>query len=160
MSKRWEAKCWLGSKSGYVNLNVNASTRGGAEEQLRRTYGAEQIINLREVRGDSSSGGLSDVSASSGSVAVVALLAAFVFFTPWIMMLIYGAGSAWIAEKILGVSIQDYVDDDKPSEKETKKAMAVFLTCLICGGIGFIQGSYWQNSTSTQSTPAQVSPQK
>lgn len=117
-----KVKCWLGSKSGYVNLNVNASTRSGAEEQLRRTYGAEQIINLREVRGDSSGGGLGDISTSSGGVAIVAILALFVFFAPWVMMMIYGAGSAWIAEKVLGISIQDYIEDDKPTEKETKKS--------------------------------------
>jgi hypothetical protein len=148
----------MGSKSGYVDLEVNASTLGGAKEQLENIYGAQQIINLREV--GNSSGGLGNVSSSSGGVAIVALLAAFVFFTPWIMMLIYGAGSAWIAEKVLGVSIQDYIEEDQPSEKDTKKAIALFLTCIICGGIGFVQGNSWNNSISTESTPTQVSPKK
>mgnify|MGYP000890879001 CR=1 FL=1 len=52
----WRAQCWLGSESGYQNLEVQSNTFQGAEQQLRRIYGAEQIINLREVRsGESSS---------------------------------------------------------------------------------------------------------
>ena len=52
---RWTAKCWLGSKSGYQNCEVNANTVTGAHEQLKRIYGAEQISNLREVSGGGSS---------------------------------------------------------------------------------------------------------
>ena len=45
------AKCWLGSSSGYQQLTVKSNTWTGAKEQLERIYGAEQIINLEEVRG-------------------------------------------------------------------------------------------------------------
>lgn len=41
-----------------MNLTVQANTIGGAKEQLERQYGAQQIINLREInpgRGGSSS---------------------------------------------------------------------------------------------------------
>ena len=58
----YRAKCWLGSSSGYQELEVQSSTPYGAKEQFERIYGAEQIINLREVR----SGGSS--SSSSGDV--------------------------------------------------------------------------------------------
>jgi len=51
----WRAQCWLGSESGYQNLEVQSNTFQGAEQQLRRIYGAEQIINLREVRSGRSS---------------------------------------------------------------------------------------------------------
>ena len=59
---QWTAKCWLGSSSGYQQLTVKSNTWTGAKEQLERIYGAEQIINLEEVRGSnntnsSSSGG-------------------------------------------------------------------------------------------------------
>ena len=43
MSRRWTAKCWMGSSSGYVDIEVNASSINGAKEQLERVYGAEQI---------------------------------------------------------------------------------------------------------------------
>jgi hypothetical protein len=56
---RWVAKCWLGSQAGYQECEVDAATIGGAKQQLQRIYGAEQIINLREVRGSGSSGGSS-----------------------------------------------------------------------------------------------------
>ena len=47
----------MGSQSGYVDLEVSASTSNGAKEQMQRIYGAEQIINLREIhsRGGNSS---------------------------------------------------------------------------------------------------------
>ena len=48
---QWTAKCWLGSSSGYQQLTVKSNTWTGAKEQLERIYGAEQIINLEEVRG-------------------------------------------------------------------------------------------------------------
>ena len=54
MSRRWTAKCWMGSSSGYVDIEVNAATINGAKEQLQRVYGAEQIVNLREIKSGSS----------------------------------------------------------------------------------------------------------
>ena len=60
MSRRWTAKCWMGSSSGYVDIEVNAATISGAKEQLQNVYGAEQIINLREI-------GSSGPSFSSGN---------------------------------------------------------------------------------------------
>jgi len=57
----WRAKCWLGSSNGYQELEVQSNTHHGADEQLRRIYGAEQVINLRKVN-DSSGSGSSDMS--------------------------------------------------------------------------------------------------
>ena len=57
----WRAKCWLGSASGYQDLEVQSNTLNGAKEQFRRIYGAEQICNLTEVRSGSSSSDLGDV---------------------------------------------------------------------------------------------------
>ena len=51
----WSAECWLGSENGYQKLEVQSNTIHGAEEQFRRIYGAEQVINLREVSSNSSS---------------------------------------------------------------------------------------------------------
>lgn len=67
---RWTAKCWLGSEAGYQDCEVDASTINGAKKQLERIYGAEQIINLREVRGGSGSSG-----SSGGSGALLGLFA-------------------------------------------------------------------------------------
>ena len=69
----YRAKCWLGSSSGYQELEVQSNTLYGAKEQFERIYGAEQIINLREVRSGSSS------SSSSGDVGGHLVLGAILF---------------------------------------------------------------------------------
>jgi hypothetical protein len=69
----YRAKCWLGSSSGYQELEVQSNTFYGAKEQFERIYGAEQIINLREVRSGSSS------SSSSGDVGGYLVLGAILF---------------------------------------------------------------------------------
>ena len=61
---QWTAKCWLGSSSGYQQLTVKSNTWTGAKEQLERIYGAEQIINLEEVR----ESGNTNSSSSSGDI--------------------------------------------------------------------------------------------
>ena len=71
---KWSAKCWLGSKSGYVDLEVDAATWGGAEEQLKSIYGAQQIINLREIRSSSSISSTSDVEWHLGHTILLQLL--------------------------------------------------------------------------------------
>jgi hypothetical protein len=80
MSRRWTAKCWMGSNSGYVDLQVSASTFAGAREQLERIYGAEQIINLHEIRSNSSSS-----SSDSGGILGLAVLigAGYLLFNYW-----------------------------------------------------------------------------
>lgn len=72
---RWTAKCWLGSASGYQDIEVSANTMTGAKEQLINTYGAQQILNLREVRNSSSSG---STELSSGSWMLLGVL--FILF--------------------------------------------------------------------------------
>jgi hypothetical protein len=101
MSRRWTAECWMGSASGYVDIEVSASTINGAKEQLQNVYGAEQIRNLREIRGSSGGSDL-NFSGGSGGTWLVGLLgagAAFLYLTPWVLMLVYGMGSAWVAEQ-------------------------------------------------------------
>jgi hypothetical protein len=75
---RWTAKCWLGTNSGYQQLEVQSSTYSGAEEQLRRIYGAQSIINLRQVNEHSSSGG------GDGLMGLMTIIGAlFLMFTFW-----------------------------------------------------------------------------
>lgn len=57
----WRAKCWLGSSNGYQELEVKSNTCYGAKEQFQRIYGAEQVINIREVKSSEGSGS-SDIS--------------------------------------------------------------------------------------------------
>lgn len=73
---RWRAKCWLGSSAGYQDLEVAANTLNGAKEQLQRIYGAEQIINLHQVResSSSSSGGSSEISWEAIGLIVLVII--------------------------------------------------------------------------------------
>lgn len=145
MSRRWTAECWLGSKSGYVDIEVNASTFGGAKEQLENVYGATQIRNLREIKKNSSSSGDSvDLGTAGGAVVLLGGLWLFITFMPWFLMGAFGAGSAFLVEKMTGFSIEDYVKEEKSSDEDHKKALAIILTSLILGGYGFVQGSIWQ----------------
>jgi ABC-type Na+ efflux pump permease subunit len=77
----WRAKCWLGSSSGYQDLEVQSNTLNGAKEQLERIYGAEQIINLREVRESRKSSSSSE--SSDGSALLVGIVILFVAVVTW-----------------------------------------------------------------------------
>jgi len=67
----WTAKCWLGSSEGYQDLEVKSNTWEGAKNQLERVYGAEQIINLRQVNSNTNSS--SGESSGLGGLAVLAI---------------------------------------------------------------------------------------
>jgi hypothetical protein len=68
----WRAKCWLGSSSGYQELEVQSNTIQGAKEQFERIYGAEQVVNLRKVGSSSSSS--SEIGDVGGYVIIGAVL--------------------------------------------------------------------------------------
>lgn len=144
MSRRWTAKCWMGSNSGYVNLEVSASTITGARDQLKNIYGAEQIINLREVRGNDSSGGSgSSVGGGALLLGILGAGALFMYFTPWILMTLYGAAGTWVSQKLTGVNVSDFADNDNPTDGELKRGMIVLLSAIVLGGAGFVQGASW-----------------
>jgi hypothetical protein len=93
----WRAQCWLGSESGYQDLEVQSNTWNGAKSQLERIYGAEQIINLHEVND-------SDDSSSDGGIdggAILALLAVAFLVAAWKYILIIGGISLviWLVIK-------------------------------------------------------------
>lgn len=142
MSRRWTAKCWMGSKSGYVDMEVSASTLSGAKEQLQNIYGAQQIINLREVRG-----GGSGLSAPSGGgpllLGILGAGALFMYFTPWVLMTLYGAVGTWASQKITGITMSEFGDIENPNDEEIKKGVIILLSTIILGGAGFIHGSLW-----------------
>lgn len=151
-SRRWTAKCWMGQKSGYVDIEVGASTSGGAREQLQNVYGAESIVNLREVREGSSGGGL-DFSGGSGGTWLVGLLggaALLLYFTPWVLMTAYGAGATWITQKIVGINVSDFADNDDATEDEVKRGAAILIAAIVFGGAGFIHGTVWNKDLNKE----------
>jgi hypothetical protein len=157
MSRRWTAKCWMGSSSGFVDIEVSASTINGAKEQLQRVYGAEQITNLREVRNNSTSGssGL-DIDGTLGMVGLIAAACVLYAFTPWVLMLLGGAAGAWVSEKITGQSIEEY--NERTDDQGHGKAAIVIAAALILGGVGFVQGDALKKGFDAPDTPTQVRP--
>jgi hypothetical protein len=156
MSRRWTAKCWMGSSSGYVDIEVSASTINGAKEQLQRVYGAEQITNLREVKNNSSSSSSgTDIDGTMGMIGLIAAACLLYAFTPWILMLIGGAAGAWIAEKVTGQKIEEY--NEREDDAGHRSAAIVLATALILGGVGFVQGDALKKGFDAPSdAPAQV----
>jgi hypothetical protein len=71
---RYKAKCWLGSASGYQELEVQSSTNYGAEQQFKRIYGAEQVINLRRVSNSNTSIPTPDISGYGAGIVALVLL--------------------------------------------------------------------------------------
>lgn len=125
----WTAKCWLGSANGYQDLTVQSNTHHGAKEQLERIYGAEQIINLREVRQGSSSGSSSDVDFGSIFALGALMGGAYVFMvaTPWVLM-IGGAG--------VGIKLG----------KWSQRLWIGLVASLMLGSVGWIEGTKLQET--------------
>lgn len=154
MSRRWTANCWMGSKSGFVDIEVTANTYGGAKEQLENIYGAQQIRNLREIGSGSSGIGGGSLS-SSGGMALAGLLGAgalLLYFTPWVLMTVYGAAATWVAEKVTGQSVSEYADssDEEMSDSHHTKAMITLAAALFFGGLGFVQGASWNKDLNKE----------
>jgi hypothetical protein len=143
----------MGSKSGYVDIEVSASTFGGAKEQLENIYGAQQIVNLHEVSDNSS--GSSGVSVPGGGMALAGILGAsalFLYFTPWVLMTVYGAGATWISEKVTGQSVSEYADssDEETSDSHHTKAIITLAAAVFFGGLGFVQGTAWNKDLNKE----------
>ena len=77
----YRAKCWLGSSSGYQTLEVKSNTLSGAKEQFQRIYGAQQVINLHQVRESNNSS--SSVESSSGGWLIGGLVLIGAIVTYW-----------------------------------------------------------------------------
>lgn len=81
----WRAQCWLGSESGYQELEVKANTWNGAKSQLERIYGAEQIINLHEV--NSASGSSDGAEVNGGLILFGLAVLLLVYAWKWILLI-------------------------------------------------------------------------
>ena len=82
----------MGSSVGYQDLTVAANNSNGARQQLKRVYGAQQIINIREVNGNS---GNESMPATSmiGGLAVIAVGAVLIVYWQYVLFgaLVLGA---------------------------------------------------------------------
>lgn len=134
----WTAKCWLGSENGYQDLEVRSNTVTGAKKQFESIYGAEQVINIREVRSGGTGGGSSTDTGTIISIASFAVLVwVFITFMPWIFMGLGGTLGAWIGKK-------------------TGKVSLAIVLSILAGGYGFYQGNQWQQEWNESGTIEEV----
>ena len=135
----YRAKCWLGSSAGYQELEVESNTINGAYQQFERVYGAEQIINYREVNssGSSSGGSSGSVEGAFGLAIIVGVIWALVTFLPWVLMGLGGWFGAWAGNK-------------------TGKVSLAIILSLLAGGFGYYQGDQWQEEWNSDSAVEQV----
>jgi hypothetical protein len=135
---QYRADVWLGSASGRQEITVSANTGYGAKEQIMNIYdvGENDIRNLRQVNGDSSSS--SSIEGGGWLIGLVALGAVWVYLTPWITMLGTGALGTWIAQKFTGITLEQATDSDND-----KAIGIIIIAALIFGGVGFVQGDKW-----------------
>ena len=139
----WTAKCWMGSDSGYQDYQVKASTIQGAKRQLQEIYGAEQIINLQEVRDNNSGVGFSGNTDGYGIwICIIGTFILFAIFTPWVLMGFGGAIGWWFGEKVTGMKGIDYAES--PDDSGHGKAAIILALSLLAGGFGFVQGDNLQ----------------
>jgi uncharacterized protein YneF (UPF0154 family) len=142
----WRAEVFVNSQVGRINTEVEAATFSGAKQQIYARHGdVQQIVNLRQVNNGSSGG---DSISGSGSVWLVGLIGAsavFLYLTPWVLMLLGGAGGAWITQKCFGKTIEEACDE------ENKKVVAWILSvAMILGGTGFVYGSFLHKDLMTK----------
>jgi hypothetical protein len=128
----------------FFPVTVESGALSTAKETIQHIYDPITIRNLYQVRGDG--GGIS--MPSGGGTWLVGLLggaALFLYFTPWVLMLAYGAAGTWIAQKMTGQTVEEYseTDDNETSDEQHKKAGIVFASALFLGMIGFIHGTAW-----------------
>ena len=154
----FEAILTLPGNQGCHKMTTVANTSTGAIEQFKRVYGATEVTNCYEVKGNSSSGGSGstmDTETAVGAVVVLGGLVAFFMFMPWILMGAGGAAGAWLGEKLTGFNVTETELDTK-NDEHMKKFGTILALSLLLGGIGFTTGHNFTNSSSSVDTVEEV----
>jgi hypothetical protein len=153
----WKADVFVNSQVGRITTEVQASTFGGAQQQIYAKHGdVQQITNLRQVSNNSSSdsSGGSDAGVTVALIGLVAVGWAFLSFTPWIMMGLGGAAGTWIGQLATGQTVEEYADSD--SDTGHAKAAITLALALILGGVGFVKGIDIKKGFDAPDTPSQI----
>jgi hypothetical protein len=131
----WRAKCWLGSEVGYQECEVQSNTIHGAKAQMERIYGAEEVINLREVNDSTGSGSKSSGLSTSNVIAILFLLGGswlLITYTSLVVMSVLGILGAWVGSK-------------------TKNGLIAIALTVGLGAWGFHLGTGWHADLKTDS---------
>lgn len=155
----------VGSDSEEYNQRIKEHNRLENERRREQAERLRSSSNQVTYNSDSSSYSNNYSSSSDSSISGSSLIYlvtffgavwAFITFMPWVMMLAFGSGGTWLAEKMVGQSVDDYNNVKSPTDKQSQKALIVFVAAILLGGYGFVQGTAWQKSFSgSQSVPQQ-----
>lgn len=137
----WEAQVRTVPTGGFMKVQVEAGSAGTAMEVINHIYNPIQILNLRQIRSpiqsnEYGSGGL----WLMGAVAVGGL---FLYLTPYMLSIAYGAAATYISQKAVGQTLAEYSEIKDEDEKRDKKAGIVVGSAVLFGLIGFIHGTIW-----------------
>jgi hypothetical protein len=136
----------------FFPVTIESGAMTTAKESINHIYDPISMRNLRQVRGDG--GGENGVSMPSGGRTwLVGLFVGgglLLYLTPWVLMTVYGAVGTWVSQKITGVEVSDFADNDDPSDDELKKGVIVLASAFILGGAGFIHGTVWNKDLNKE----------
>ena len=150
----YEAEIKVVPTGSFFRVEIDSGSLSTAKETIEHIYNPISIRNLRSANKSNSS--TSSISAPNGFgpilVGIFGISALFLYFTPYILSVLYGAGATWMAQKITGQTAEEYVDiDDKNTTSEQhKKAAIVFGSALFFGMIGFIHGTAWNKDLNKE----------
>lgn len=147
----WQADIKVTQTGNYFPVTVEAGASYVAKETIQHIYNPITIRNLHQVR--SGGGGGSLPIPSGGGTLLVGLFAGaglLLYFTPWVLMTVYGAAGTWLSQKIVGVTVSDFADNDNPTDEEVKRGMIILASALILGGAGFIHGTLWNKELNVE----------
>jgi hypothetical protein len=147
----WQAEILLNNPGNYFTVTVEGGSVGEAKGNIQHIYSPMNIRNLRQIRGSGSGDGISMPSGGgTWFVGLLGVAALFLYFTPWVLMLIYGSGGTWLAQKFTGVTVSDFADNEDPTEDEVKKGAIIMASAILLGGAGFIHGTIWNSELNKE----------
>ena len=150
----YRAEIKVTNTGSFFPVTIESGALSTAKDAIEHIYAPLSMRNLREVRGSGNSGGGGGIEMpSGGGTWLVGLLVGgglLLYFTPWVLMLVYGAVGTWVSQKITGVEVSDFADNDDPSDDELKKGAIVLASAFILGGAGFIHGTMWNKDLNKE----------
>lgn len=148
----YRAEIKVTNTGSYFPVTIESGALSSAKDAIEHIYAPLSMRNLREVRGGGNDGGGIQMPSSGGTWLVGLLVGGglLLYFTPWVLMTVYGAIGTWVSQKITGVEVSDFADNDDPSDDEVKKGAIVLASAFILGGAGFIHGTIWNSELNKE----------
>lgn len=139
----WEAQIRTVPSGGFMKVEVEAGSAGTAMQTINHIYDPIQILNLREIRSPIQSNNYGEGSGSLWIFGAVVAGGLFLYLTPYVLSIVYGAAATFISQKAVGQTLAEYSEVKTEDTERDKKAGIVVSSAVLFGLIGFIHGSIW-----------------